>query len=100
MSGLTYFKKPIGYQCVVRQNDDTLYAYQGYNRDTYNLINGQWKKTYSYSSSTYHSYSGYNCLSDEYIVPNSILAAMFLPATLFILAFFKVIMNMFMGIKR
>lgn len=89
MASIQYFKKPTGYQCITRQNDDTLYAYQGYNRDTFNLINGQWMKTYAYTSSSYYSYSGYSCISDEYIVPNSVLSAMFLPATLFILAFLK-----------
>lgn len=92
---MDWFKKPTGYQCVTRQSDDTLFAYTGYTRDTYTLINFKWTKTYSYSSSSYQSYSGYSCLSDPYIIPNSTMTAFLFPASLFVLAFFSVISRIF-----
>lgn len=98
---MKYFKRPTNYQCVVRQSDDTLYAYNGYTRDTYTLINWEWKKTYTHSSSSYFNYNGYICLSDEYVVPNQTMNFFILPAVLIVLCLFKVIMNMFMGgVKR
>lgn len=99
---MDYFNLPSGYACITRQNDDTLIGhYSGYyTRDTLTLINWKWVKT-STSTSTYPSHpSNYSCLNLSRYVPNSTMNALILPAVIIVLCLFKVIMNMFMGVRR
>lgn len=92
------YELPSGYSCVTRSNDGSyLYGYNSGVRDTYTINGAKWQKiSTSYSSSLPNSPV---CLSGNQF-PASFFPSLILPATLIVLAFFKVILNMFMGVRR
>lgn len=92
------YELPTGYQCITRSNDGNyLYAYNSNIRDTYGINGFSWQKiSTNYNSSLPNSSV---CLeSPQY--PNQFAQSLILPATLIVLAFFKIILNMFMGVRR
>lgn len=97
------FKLPTGYDCivpVVAGSETQVYAYDARRRDTYDLINFEWVKTRHITYNANQDLSSYDCLSNDILVPNSIRVSFILPATLFILAFFTIIIKIFMGVRR
>lgn len=97
------FNLPEGYSCIVpasATSDTTLYAYKSRQRDTYDLIGFDWVKTRQVDYTYNVDLSGYFCLDSTTVVPSSIKAQFILPASLFVLAFFAIILKMFMGVRR
>lgn len=89
---------PSGYSCITRSNDGNyLYAYSGSTRDTYGINGFSWQKI---ASSDYNTIpSSAVCLSGNQY-PNEMVNSLILPATIIVLCFFGVILNMFMGVRR
>lgn len=88
---MTWFSIPEGYQCVVRNNDTTLFAYQGSRRDTYTLNGLSWQKTATSSSTNYPSNTV--CISTPQI-PSSVHTGLIVGGVLIMLAFFSFIAKM------
>lgn len=88
---MTWFSIPEGYSCVVRNNDTTLYGYQGNRRDTYTLNGLKWQHTSTSTSSSYPS--NLVCVSEPQI-PSSIHTGLVVGGVLIMLAFFSFIAKM------
>lgn len=85
---MAWFDIPEGYTCVIRQNDTTLYAYQGSRRDTF-IQNGLgWEKTATVTNSSLPTNP--ICVSTPQI-PSSMLTGMVVVAGLISLAAFSMI---------
>lgn len=98
---MAYFELPTNYQCIVPNATDTqFYAYNSRSRDTYVLTGFDWRLTAHASFNYDQDLSQYNCYTAEKLVPTSVLLSFVLPATLFVLCFFALILKMFMGVKR
>lgn len=92
------FAVPSGYDCITTSGGNTLSAYGGGFRDTYTLIGFDWVKT-AHSNYNY-GYGDSVCYAGDKIIPSSIQAEFILPAVIIVLCFFKLILNMFMGVRR
>lgn len=91
------FNIPEGYTCVVRQSDTQLYAYKNNIRDIYQLNGFKWQKI---STNTNSSISSSSICVQGRQIPSSLVPSFILGALLIVLAFFKIILNMFMGVRR
>lgn len=97
------FELPTGYQCIIpasTTSQTTIYAYNLRERDRYDLIGFDWVKTQHNSFNVNQDLSSYICLTQEKLVPTDALLGFVLPATLIVLAFFNIILKMFMGVRR
>lgn len=94
------FELPTGYECLVPSAQGyTVTAYKPNQRSTYQLIGFDWIETARvYSTSL--TYPTVACYEQSQLVPADVKVQFILPAVLIILCFFKVIMNMFMGVRR
>lgn len=89
---------PTGYNCITTSGGNQLTAYTNTSRDVYTLIGYDWVRTSHTTGS--QNYSSLVCYTGEKLVPADIQIQFVLPATLILLAFFHVILNMFMGVRR
>lgn len=85
------FDIPEGYNCVVRSNDTTLYAYAGSMRDTYTYNGFAWQKTAT-STSSYPNNPV--CVTGRQ-VPSGVLNALLLGGVALSICFFDLIYKMF-----
>lgn len=92
------FEVPSGYDCITTSGGTTLTAYTNNSRDTFTLIGFDWVKTQHYTGS--QNYSNLVCYEGAKIIPSSVQVEFVLPAVIIMLCFFKVILNMFMGVRR
>lgn len=92
------YELPAGYTCVTRSNDGSyLYGYTNNTRDTYTVNGFTWQKIAT--SSYYQLPDSSVCLSGNQY-PLAFTTSLILPAVLIVLCFFKVILNMIMGVRR
>lgn len=100
---MDYFKLPTGYRCIVPASATTqnsIYAYNLRERDTYDLVGFDWVKT-RHNTYTYdQDLSQYICLTQEKLVPTDVMSNFILPAVILVVVFFGLILKMFMGVKR
>lgn len=95
---MAWFDIPEGYSCVTRQNDATLYAYQGSRRDTYTVNGLKWQKT-GISSSTSIPHSAV-CVTNSQIPAASMNSMLLIGCTFCVLAFitiFKIMKRTFLS---
>ena len=100
---MAYFELPTGYRCLTpasATSEQTIYAYNSRERDTYDLIGFDWVKTRHLTYNYDQDLSSYQCLTQSKLVPTTVLQSMILPATLIVICFFTIILNMFMGVRR
>lgn len=91
------FSIPEGYSCVVRNSDTQLYAYNSNYRDVYTANGFAWQKTGTTTSSRIPDNSV--CVENPQY-PSSLLPPVIISAVIIILCFMKLILNMFMGVRR
>lgn len=97
------FELPTGYSCIVpasTTSQTTIYAYNRRIRDRFDLIGFDWVKTQTTSYSYDQDLSSLLCLTQEKLVPTDVGVHFVLPAVILVLAFFSVVMKMFMGVRR
>lgn len=83
---MTWFDIPSDdYFCITRQNDTTLYGYQGNRRDTFTLNGFEWQKTATASQNTMPS--NLICVSDPQI-PSTVQTGLIVGGVLIALGFF------------
>lgn len=88
---MAWFEIPTeDYFCVVRQNDTTLYAYQGNRRDTFTLNGLEWQKTGTSTNSS--TPSNLVCVTSPQI-PSSVLTGVVISSTLVMACFFYLILK-------
>lgn len=100
---MDYFKLPTGYRCIVPASSTSqtqLFAYNNRERDTYDLVGFDWVKTRHVTYTYDQDLSSYLCLNQEKLVPTPVLEAFVLPAAIFVICFFNLILKMFMGVRR
>lgn len=91
---MSWFSLPEGYDCVVRQNDTTLYAYGSGKRDIYTINGFNWLKT----STSDNNWSG---VPDSAIcqttaqIPSSVVPSFLLTGSAFVIMFFIFIYKLF-----
>lgn len=81
---MTWFAIPEGYSCVIRQNDTTLYGYQGSRRDIFTVNGLQWERTATSMNSSLPS--NHVCVTTPQI-PSSILTGLVVGGVLLFLGF-------------
>lgn len=92
------FSLPSGYQCITRSNDGNyLYAYNNSIRHTYSLNGLTWQKI---GSTQYSNIPDSAVCVEGSQYPNQMANSLILPATIIVICVFKLILNMFMGVKR
>lgn len=91
------FSVPEGYSCVVRNSDTQLYAYTSNRRDVYTANGFSWQKT---GSSTSSGIPNNPVCVETPQYPSSLLPPVIISAVIIILCFMKLILNMFMGVRR
>lgn len=92
------FEIPTGFNCITTSGGTTLTAYKTNSRSTYTLIGFDWVETARTTGT--QNYSTLVCYQGSKLIPSSVMVEFVLPATLIMLAFFGVILNMFMGVRR
>lgn len=92
------FEVPTGYNCITTSGGTTLTAYTNTYRDTYTLIGFDWVRTQRTTGN--QNYSTLVCYEGSKIIPSNVQAEFILPATIIVLCLFKLILNMFMGVRR
>ena len=81
---MAWFSLPEGYTCVTRQNDTTLYAYQGSRRDTFTLNGLRWQRTATSGNTSIPS--SVVCVTTPQI-PSTIQTGVIVGAVLVVLCF-------------
>lgn len=85
---MSWFEIPSDdYFCITRQNDTTLYGYQGNRRDTFTLNGFEWQKTATSASSS--TPSNLVCVSTRQI-PSTIQTGLIVGGVLIALGFFVI----------
>ena len=100
---MDYFKLPENYQCIVpasTSSQTSIYAYNARERDQYDLVGYNWVKTRHQTYNYDQDLSTLICLNQEKLVPTDTLNSFILPATIFVICFFNLILKMFMGVRR
>lgn len=92
------FEVPSGFSCITTSGGTTLTAYKSNQRSTYTLIGFDWIETSRTTGS--QTWNNVVCYQGSKLIPSSVQTEFILPATLIVLAFFGVILNMFMGVRR
>ena len=91
---MAWFELPADYDCVVRQNDTTLYAYGNGRRDTYTINGLSWLKTATSSQSWGNIPDNAICQTTAQI-PSAIVPSFVFVGSAFVLAFFILIYKLF-----
>lgn len=81
---MAWFSLPEGYTCVTRQNDTTLYAYQGSRRDIFTLNGFRWQRTSTNGNTSIPS--SVVCVTTPQI-PSTIQTGVIVGAVLVVLCF-------------